>query len=113
VVGVEFASIFAALGTQVTLLGRKTFLKDVDEQLARRYRAMLARQKVKVDIGIEFKQIVEAGEGRLRVEYVRGGQPQEAIGDLVLSSTGHAPYTDGLGLENVGVACGAGRGNGE
>ncbi len=104
VVGLEFASIFAALGTQVTVLGRKTFLKDVDEQLAKRYRSMLARQGVKIDIGIEFRQIVKTPEGRLQVEYARGGQPQAAVGDVVLSSTGHAPYTDGLGLENAGVA---------
>ena len=104
VVGVEFASIFAALGTQVTLLGRKTFLKDVDDQLAKRYRAMLARQGVKVEIGIEFKRIVQTDTGRLRVEYERAGQPLAAEGDLVLSSTGHAPFTAELGLENVGVA---------
>jgi len=104
VVGVEFASIFAALGTQVTLLGRKTFLKDVDDQLAKRYRAMLARQGVKVEIGIEFKRIVHTDAGRLRVEYERAGQPLAAEGDLVLSSTGHAPFTAELGLENVGVA---------
>jgi len=109
VVGVEFASIFAALGSKVTLLGRKTFLKDVDEQLAKRYRAMLGRQGIKVDIGIEFKQIVQTGAGRLRVEYERGGQPQAAEGDLVLSSTGHAPFTDELGLDNVGVALERGR----
>ena len=109
VVGVEFASIFAALGSKVTLLGRRTFLKDADEQLAKRYRAMLSRQGVKIDIGIEFKQIVQTAEGRLRVEYERGGQAQAAECDLVLSSTGHAPFTADLGLENVGLASERGR----
>ena len=104
VVGVEFASLFAALGSQVTLLGRRTFLKDAEEQLARRYRAILARQGVRIDIGLEFKEIVQAPDGRLRVEYERSGQALSAEGDLVLSSTGHAPYTQGLGLENVGMA---------
>ena len=104
VVGVEFASIFAALGTQVTLLGRRTFLKGAEEQLAKRFRPLLARQGIKIEIGLEFKQIVQTDAGRLRVEYERAGQPLAAEGDLVLSSTGHAPFTAELGLENVGLA---------
>ncbi|MDI7277886.1 MAG: dihydrolipoyl dehydrogenase [Anaerolineae bacterium] len=109
VVGVEFASIFAALGTRVTLLGRRTFLKDADEQLARRFRPLLARQGVRIEIGLEFRQIVQVEGGRLRVEYERAGQLQGVEADLVLSSTGHAPYTAELGLENVGLATERGR----
>jgi dihydrolipoamide dehydrogenase len=104
VVGVEFASIFAALGSRVTLLGRRTFLKDAEEQLARRFRGMLARQGVRIGIGLQFRQIVQADDGRLRVEYERNGQPSAAEGDLVLSSTGHTPFTEDLGLDNVGLA---------
>ncbi len=109
VVGVEFASIFAALGTRVTLLGRRTFLKDAEEQLARRFRPLLAWQGVRIEIGLEFRQIVQTSDGRLRVEYERAGQAQAAEGDLVLSSTGHAPYTAELGLENIGLATEQGR----
>ena len=109
VVGVEFASIFAALGTRVTLLGRRTFLKDAEEQLARRYRSLLARQGVKIDIGIDFRRIVRTEAGRLRVEYERGGQAQAVEGDVVLASTGHAPVTSDLGAENVGLAMQNGR----
>jgi len=104
VVGVEFASIFAALGSQVTLLGRRTFLKGADEQLTKRFRPLLAKQGIKIEIGLEFRQIVQTDTGRLRVEYERAGQVLAAEGDLVLSSTGHAPFTGELGLENVGLA---------
>ncbi len=103
VVGVEFGSIFSALGAQVTLLDMKFFLAGVEEQLAARHRAMLARRGIKIEIGVEVRQVAQTPEGRLSVEYVRGGQPQAVVGDLVLSSIGHRPYTAGLGLENVGV----------
>ncbi len=103
VVGVELGSIFAALGSQVTLLDLVAFLKDVDEELARRYRTLLAQRGVQIDIGVEVQRISETGEGRLQVEYVRGGQAQAVVGDLVLSAVGLAPCTAGLGLENVGV----------
>lgn len=103
VVGIEFASIFHALGTKVSVVGRKTFLKDTDDQLAKRYRSMLSRSGVEIDIGVEFSQIVQTGAGKLRVEYERKGKPAAFEGDLVLLSTGRSPYTDGLGLDAIGI----------
>jgi len=103
VVGIEFASIFAAIGTEVHVVGRKTFLKDTDEQLAKRYQSILSRKGVDITIGVEFKQIVQTDAGRLRVEYERKGKPGNAEGDLVLLSTGRWAYTDGLGAQEAGV----------
>lgn len=103
VVGIEFASIFTALGTKVTVLGRKTFLKDTDDQLAKRYRSLLARQGTEITIGVDFKQIVQTDAGTLRVEYEMKGKPGFAEGELVLLSTGRVAYTDGLGIEDLGI----------
>ncbi len=104
VVGVEFASIFAAIGTKVHIVGRKTFLKDTDDQLAKRYQSLLARQGVDITIGVDFKQITQTDAGRLRVEYERKGKAGAAEGDLLLLSTGRWPYTDGLGAPELGIA---------
>lgn len=104
VVGIEFASIFNAIGTKVSVLGRRTFLKDTDDQLAKRYQSLLARRGVSITIGLEFKQIVQTDAGKLRVEYERKGQAGYAEGDLVLLSTGRWAYTDGLGLDDLGIA---------
>jgi dihydrolipoamide dehydrogenase len=103
VVGTEFASMFGNLGTKVTLLGRRTFLKDADEQLAARYKPILMRQGVTVDIGLEFKEIRPKDTG-LEVVYDKGGVEKTASGEIVLSSAGRWPYTDGLGLEALGIA---------
>jgi dihydrolipoamide dehydrogenase len=103
VVGIEFASIFTALGTKVTVLGRKTFLKDTDDQLAKRYRSLLAKQGTEITIGVDFKQIVQTDAGTLRVEYEMKGKPGFAEGELVLLSTGRTAYTDGLGIEDLGI----------
>jgi dihydrolipoamide dehydrogenase len=103
VVGIEFASIFNAIGTKVHVVGRKTFLKDTDDQLAKRYQSLLARRGVDVTIGVEFKAIVQTDDGRLRVEYERKGKPASAEGDLVLLSTGRWAYTDGLGAAEAGI----------
>ncbi len=102
VVGVEFACILQALGVEVTILGRRTFLRDAEQQLAKRLRAMLSRRGMSVTIGLEFKQIIQV-DGALRVEYERRGKEDFAEGDLVLIATGRWPYTEGLGLEEAGV----------
>lgn len=103
VVGIEFASIFAALGTQVSVVGRKTFLKDTDPQLAKRFRPLLTRQGVSVDIGLDFQDIVQTDDGSLRVRYEQRGKEGYVEGDVVLLSTGRWPYTEGLGLEELGI----------
>lgn len=104
VVGMEFACLFHALGTRVTVLGRRTFLKEAEQQLARRFRTMVAQRGIGVVVGLEFERIERSPEGRLRVHYVQNGKAQFAEGQVVLLSTGRAPYTEGLGLETLGVA---------
>lgn len=103
VVGMEFASIFNAIGTKVSVVGRKTFLKDTDDQLAKRFRALFSKRGGEVTIGVDFSQIVQTDGGKLRIEYERNGKAGFAEGDLVLLSTGRSPYTDGLGLEEMGI----------
>ena len=102
-VGVEFACIFQALGTQVTILGRKSFLKDAEQQLAKRLRRMLSRRGMTIDIGITFNEIVPSDSGGLRVNYTRRGKSKWAEGEIVLLATGRWPYTQGLGLEDLGI----------
>ncbi len=103
VVGVEFACIFQALGSRVSILGRRTFLKEAEPQLAKRMRSMLAQRGMNVQIGLEFREIVRADEGLLRVSYEQRGQVAFAEGEVVLLSTGRTPYTAGLGLQELGV----------
>jgi len=101
VVGLEFASMFNALGSKVTVLGRKTFMKSADEQLAKRFRSLLVRAGVAVTIGVDFKEIVQTDEGLLRVHYAQRDREDYAEGEVVLLSTGRTPYTQGLGVEDL------------
>ncbi|MCD6518888.1 MAG: dihydrolipoyl dehydrogenase [Anaerolineae bacterium] len=103
VVGVEFASIFAALGVQVTILGRRTFLRDAEQRLAKRFRSLLSRKGVSITIGLDFKGITRTDSGMLRVAYERRGKPGFAEAEIVLLATGRWPYTEGVGLEDVGI----------
>jgi dihydrolipoamide dehydrogenase len=102
VVGMEMATIFHNLGTEVTVLGRQTFLKSVDPQLARRYRALATRRGLCITVGVDFERI-EAVDGALRMHYSIKGKPAHVDADAILLAAGQTPVTRGLGLEDVGV----------
>lgn len=102
VVGVEFACLFAALGVEVSLVGRSSFLKDIDPQLAKRLRSQLRRDGMSITIGVQFEAIRAQG-GTLSVCYAHSGRQESVEGDLVLLATGRTPYTEGLGLEALGI----------
>ena len=103
-IGMEFACVFHALGTRVTVLERESFLRETEQQLARRLRTLLSRRGMSIGIGPEVKGIERGANGLLRVNYDRRGKEGWCEGEVVLLATGRWPYTEGLGLDALGVA---------
>jgi dihydrolipoamide dehydrogenase len=102
-VGVEFASIFSALGTKVTIVKRRPLLLEpVDEEVGRRFAQTLSRQGIRVIIGAAVKAITKAGAG-LRVVWDTSDGEQGIDVQMVLMATGRRPYTEGLGLSELGI----------
>jgi dihydrolipoamide dehydrogenase len=102
-VGVEFATIFSALGTKVTIVKRRPLLLEpVDEEIGRRFAQTLSRQGIRVIIGAAVKAIAKAGAG-LRVVWDTSDGEQGIEAQMVLMATGRRPYTEGLGLSELGV----------
>lgn len=102
-IGIEFGSIYANIGTKVTIIEMlPRILMQTDEELSKRLTQMLRKD------GIEFhfdSQVigVEEQEGRLAVRYTEKGQEKTAAGDAVLYATSRWPYTKGLGLQEAGI----------
>ncbi len=102
-VGVEFASIFSALGTKVTIVKRRPLrLEPIDEEIGRRFAQTLPRQGIEVRIGAAVKGIKKK-DSVLRVVWDTPEGEQGADGQMVLMATGRAPYTEGLGLSELGI----------
>lgn len=107
-VGVEFASIFSALGTKTTIVKRRPLLLEpVDEEVGRRFAQGLSRQGIQVIIGAAVKSIKRQG-GLLKVVWDTPEGEQGVKGQAVLMATGRRPYSAGLGLEELGVKMEAG-----
>jgi dihydrolipoamide dehydrogenase len=102
-VGVEFASIFNALGTKTTIVKRRPLrLEPIDEEIGRRFTQTLPRQGIEVKIGAAVKAIEKKG-AVLRVVWDTPEGEQGIDGQMVLMATGRAPYAKGLNLSELGI----------
>ena len=97
----EFASIFRGLGAQVTLLVRgEQVLRGFDEDVRGFIAQELRKKRIDLRCRSEIARI-EREIGGLRVTLRDGSS---LVADTVLQATGRRPNTDGLGLEDAGVA---------
>ena len=99
-IGLELGSVWQRLGAKVTLVeALDHILPNMDEELGRTLQRLLARS------GIEFKLGAKVAGARLEGEGVavalEGGEELRA--DAVLVAVGRRPYTEGLGLDELGV----------
>jgi len=109
VIGMEFATIFNALGTKVTVIEMlPSLLPPVDEELSRRYLNLVRREGVEVHLNSPLREVQGKGPSLL-VEYGADEKVESVEADYVLIATGRWPYTEGLGLAGLGVPCGKGR----
>ncbi|KKC40848.1 dihydrolipoamide dehydrogenase [Devosia epidermidihirudinis] len=107
VIGLELGSVWARLGAQVTVVEYlDRILPGMDSEVARQFQRMLQKQ------GIEFKLASkvagidkqENGALKVRVEAAQGGAGEVLDADVALVAIGRKPFTEGLGLDIVGVA---------
>jgi dihydrolipoamide dehydrogenase len=109
VVGMEFAAMFAALGSKVTVLEMlPQILPMVDADLVTVYTKHLAGIGGAIHINSKVAEVVKA-KGGLQVRFSEGGEGGTVDADQVLLAVGRSPYTEGLGAEEAGVKLERGR----
>ena len=101
VIGCEYACIFAALGTKITIIeGRDSLMGFLDREMSDGLRAGLERDGHYVRLGDAVSAIDRIAGGCLRIRLKSGA---ELHVDKVLYSAGRAGNTQGLELERAGV----------
>jgi dihydrolipoamide dehydrogenase len=104
VVGSEFASFFAAIGTQVTLIEMLPRLVPAeDDEIAQALEREMKKQRIAVHLGTRVDAVQEGPAGAKRLT-LSSGQSLEV--DTVLVATGRRPFSSDLGLEQAGVRLG-------
>jgi len=105
VIGLEMGSVWSRLGTDVTVIEyMDKICPAMDTELTKKFQTTLKKQGFKFQLKTKVvKSEVEADGVILHTEASSGGKENSAKYDIVLVATGRRPYTDGLGLDNLGI----------
>lgn len=105
VIGCEFAFIYRAFGADVTLVElMPRALSTEDEDMAGIIEREFKKNKIKLLTGVKVDRVEKGGDGLLTVRLNDG---RELRTEMLLVSIGRSMNSDGLGLDDVGVAVGA------
>lgn len=104
VIGVEFAGIFNALGSKVTVIEfLPSILAQVDTDLTKRLSVSLKRKGI--DININTKVISIEKSNQQLIVTAEGKKGEIVVtADNVLVSVGRTPMTEGINIENLGIS---------
>ncbi|MCR5878251.1 dihydrolipoyl dehydrogenase [Phenylobacterium sp. J367] len=105
IIGLELGSVWRRLGAKVTVvefLDRIT--PGMDAEVAKAFQRALTKQGMEFKLGTKVTGGTASKAGvSLTMEPVAGGAAETLEADYVLLAIGRRPYTEGLGLETVGV----------
>ncbi len=105
IIGLELGSVWRRLGAKVTVI---EFLDRItpgmDAEMAKTFQRSLTKQGMEFKLGSKVTGAKTSKTGvTLTYEPVAGGAAETLAADYVLLAIGRRPYTEGLGLETVGV----------
>jgi dihydrolipoamide dehydrogenase len=105
VIGLELGSVWRRLGSDVQVVEfLDRIVPGVDAEVAKQFQRLLERQGMKFKLGSKVVGVEKKGDGfAVAVEPAKGGARENFDADVILVAIGRRPYTDGLGLDEVGV----------
>ena len=102
-IGVELAQMMARMGVRVTIVCRSRLLPQAEPEVSAALTDTLRAEGLTIVDGVRYEAAREAENGVVLSVSVDGGAHDLTADHLVLT-TGRAPNTEGLGLEEIGIA---------
>ena len=104
-IGLEMGSIWLRLGARVTVIEfLDAIVPGMDAEISRHLHRLLKAQGMEFRLGTRVTGARTADGGvTLDIEPAGGGAAETVAGDAVLVAIGRVPFTDGLGLDELGV----------
>ena len=104
-IGLEFASMFAGFGSEVTVLeGGDKFIAREDRDIADAVKETLEKKGIEIRLNARAQSIQDTADGvTLTYTDTADGNPVTIEGDAILVATGRKPMTEGLNLQAAGV----------
>ena len=106
VIGLELGSVWRRLGAEVLVVEYlDRILPGMDADVAKSFQRILAKQGIAFRLASKVTGVDKTATGlAATVEPASGGAAETVTADVVLVAVGRAPFTDGLGLAEAGVA---------
>ncbi len=111
VIGLELGSVWRRLGAHVTVVEfMPSIMVNADKEVQKGALRMFKKQGMKFELGRKVMSVDKTKSGlSVKTEAADGGKPKEIEADIVLVCIGRRPYTEGLGLENIGIETNRGK----
>lgn len=106
VIGLELGSVWARLGTQVTAVEFMPTIGGlgIDTEISKNFQRILTKQGMKFKLNTKVMGAkVEGGTATVSLEGAKDGKKSEMDCDVLLVCVGRRPYTNNLGLEELGI----------
>jgi dihydrolipoamide dehydrogenase len=105
VIGLELGSVWRRLGSEVLVVEfLDRVLPGMDAEIGRQFQRILGKQGIQFKLSSKVTKVERTKGGtKVTIEPAAGGEAETVEADVVLVSIGRVPYTDGLGLEAIGV----------
>jgi dihydrolipoamide dehydrogenase len=102
-IGLEFASFYRALGSDVTVVEAVERIMPVeDDEVAKAAQKAFEKRGIKFRVGAKVTKVAKAGQG-VQVSVEVGGKAETLEAEVCISAVGITANTDGVGLEALGV----------
>ena len=105
VIGLELGSVYARLGSKVTVIEYlDRILPGMDEDTAKAFQRLLIKQVFTFKLNQKVTSAKSsANDVSFTVEPAAGGTPETLTADVLLVAVGRTAYTEGLGCEEAGI----------
>lgn len=104
VIGLELGQVYKRLGAEVSVIEyMPSIIPTMDSALSKELQKSLKKQGMKFFTDHKVSSVNVSGKEVIVTAEDKKGNPVEFIGDYCLVAVGRKAYTEGLGLENVGI----------
>lgn len=104
VIGLELGSVYARLGANVEVVEfMDSIIAGMDRSLGKELQKVLKKEGMKFNLSHKVKEVTRDGDKVIVKADDKKGKEVVFEGDYCLVSVGRKPYTENLGLDNVGV----------
>lgn len=104
VIGLELGSVYARLGTEIQIVEfADTIIPTMDVTMGKELTKVLKKMGMKFNLQHKVQNVTNTGKGVKVVALDKKDKEVTLEADYCLVAVGRKPYTEGLGLENVGI----------